>query len=229
MASMSSLSRELEQLRRPPGTAEHPGLVCSELQRDHPQLPDGEYWIDPNQGCARDALRVFCNFTAGGQTCLYPDKKFETVKLASWSREKPGNWYSSFRRGKKFSYVDADGAPVSAVQLTFLSLLSAGARQTFTYLCQNSAAWLDAAAGDHGRALRFRGAAGQELTFNQTAAASLRVPQDDCRLRKGQAKTVLEFSAAQGRFLPLLDVAAADFGQPSQKFGFQLGPVCFSS
>lgn len=23
------------------------------------------------------------------------------VKLASWSREKPGDWYSTFRRGKK--------------------------------------------------------------------------------------------------------------------------------
>lgn len=23
------------------------------------------------------------------------------VKLASWSREKPGGWYSTFRRGKK--------------------------------------------------------------------------------------------------------------------------------
>lgn len=25
------------------------------------------------------------------------------VKMASWSREKPGNWYSTFRRGKKVS------------------------------------------------------------------------------------------------------------------------------
>lgn len=107
LASMESLSFEIEQLRRPPGTAERPGLVCKELHRSHPHLPDGEvpplprraggrgiqppahplptgsaageYWIDPNQGCARDALRVFCNFTAGGETCLYPDKKFEIV------------------------------------------------------------------------------------------------------------------------------------------------------
>lgn len=109
LASLSSLSFELEQLRRPPGTAQRPGLVCSELHRNHPHLPDGEvpplagragsrqsrpgsptpswsaageYWIDPNQGCARDALKVFCNFTAGGETCLYPDKKSETVSAS---------------------------------------------------------------------------------------------------------------------------------------------------
>ena len=42
LASMASLSFELEQLRRPPGTAERPGLVCKELHRSHPHLPDGE-------------------------------------------------------------------------------------------------------------------------------------------------------------------------------------------
>lgn len=83
----------------------------------------------------------------------------------------------------QFSYVDADGSPVSVVQLTFLKLLSATARQSFTYFCQNSAAWLDEAAGDYGRSLRFLGANGEELSFNQTAAATITVPYDGCRVR----------------------------------------------
>lgn len=151
----------------------------------------------------------------------------------------------------QFSYVDADGNPVSPVQLTFLSLLSAGAQQNFTYLCQNSAAG----------GLRFQGTWGGELSVNHTApaaAASLRVSRDDCRvrgsfawdwgwgrcpllcapphpaplylqLRKGQAQTELQLSSSHSRFLPLLDVASPDFGQANQKFGFLLGPVCFSS
>ena len=151
---------------------------------------------------------------------------------------------------------------MSVVQLTFLKLLSATARQSFTYTCQNSAAWLDEAAGDHGRSARFLGANGEELSFNQTAAATIKVPSDGCRvrkragtgqigggdtcdyspppdshtirvfpcqLRKGQSKTLFEFSSSRVGFLPLLDVAAADFGQTNQKFGFELGPVCFSS
>lgn len=49
------------------------------------------------------------------------------------------------------------------------------------------------------------------------------------QLRKGQAKTVLQLRSSRPGFLPLLDVAASDFGQANQKFGFELGPVCFSS
>lgn len=229
VASLNSLSVELEQLQRPPGTAEHPGLICHELHRHHPHLPDGHYWIDPNQGCSQDAFKVFCNFTAGGETCLYPDKKFETVKLASWSKEKPGGWYSTFRRGKKFSYVDADGSPVNVVQLTFLKLLSAAAHQRFSYSCQNSVAWLDEAAGDYGRSIRFQGTNWEVLSFNQTEAAMVKVSHDGCQLRKGQAKTLFEFSSSRAGFLPLWDVAAIDFGQMNQKFGFELGPICFRS
>lgn len=84
----------------------------------------------------------------------------------------------------QFFYVDADGSPVNVVQLTFLKLLSATAHQSFTYFCQNSAAWLDEATGDHGRSLRFLGANGEELSFNQTAAATISVPYDGCRVRE---------------------------------------------
>lgn len=43
----------------------------------------GDYWIDPNQGCNRDSIKVYCNFTADGETCLYPDKRIENVSLQS--------------------------------------------------------------------------------------------------------------------------------------------------
>lgn len=32
----------------------------------------GTYWIDPNLGCTADTIKVTCNFTGGGQTCLKP-------------------------------------------------------------------------------------------------------------------------------------------------------------
>ncbi|NXD88419.1 CO5A3 protein, partial [Halcyon senegalensis] len=63
----------------------------------------------------------------------------------------------------QFSYVDADGSPVPVTQLTFLRLLSAGARQNFTLNCQHVAAWYDAGTGTFARALRFRGANDEEL------------------------------------------------------------------
>lgn len=55
------------------------GLVCV-------PPPVGEYWIDPNQGCSRDSFKVFCNFTKGAETCLYPSKSISTVSVftRSW-------------------------------------------------------------------------------------------------------------------------------------------------
>lgn len=49
MASLNSLSLELQQLQRPLGTAESPGLMCHELHRNHPHLPDGEVQVLPER------------------------------------------------------------------------------------------------------------------------------------------------------------------------------------
>lgn len=32
----------------------------------------GYFWIDPNLGCPADAIKVYCNFTAGGESCVPP-------------------------------------------------------------------------------------------------------------------------------------------------------------
>lgn len=96
----------------------------------------------------------------------------------------------------QFSYVDADGSPVNVVQLTFLKLLSAAAHQRFTYSCQNSVAWLDEAAGDHRRSIRFRGTNWEELSFSQTAAATVKVSHDGCRVSHGAGGCRVEREAS---------------------------------
>lgn len=45
--------------------------------------------------------------------------------------------------------------------------------------------------------------------------------------RKGSSRTVLEVATPRLEQLPLLDLRVVDFGEAGQRFGFQLGPVCF--
>lgn len=225
-ASLNSMKTEVELMRKPLGTFESPARTCKELMLCHPDYKDGEYWIDPNQGCHRDSIRVFCNFTAEGETCLHPDKRFETVKLAAWNKEKPGSWYSQYRKGKQFSYIDTEGNPVPVVQMTFLKLLSATAMQTFTFSCQNSIGWYDMSNHNHQHALRFRGSNDEEMT--QDKSPFITALYDGCQTRKGLDTTVLQINSPRSELLPLIDVAISDFGSNNQKFGFHVGTVCFS-
>lgn len=51
------------------------------LMFSSPSAPcPGEYWIDPNQGCSRDSFKVYCNFTAGGETCIFPSQEIQEVR-----------------------------------------------------------------------------------------------------------------------------------------------------
>lgn len=225
-ASLTSMKTEVELMRKPLGTFESPARTCKELMMIQHGYRDGDYWIDPNQGCHRDSIKVFCNFTAEGETCLYPDKRIETVKLAAWNKEKPGSWFSQYRKGKQLQYSDSDGNPVHVVQLTFLKLLSATARQTFTYSCQNSAGWFDSTTRSHQHAIRFRGSNDEEMS--QAKNPFIQATHDGCQFRKGQERTVLEIDSPRAELLPVIDVAPSDFGSSNQKFGFHVGPVCYN-
>lgn len=71
----------------------------------------------------------------------------------------------------QFSYVDAAGQPLGVVQLSFLRLLSISAHQNFTYHCRHSAAWHSPGSpslGGYQRALRFRGANEDELSYDNS-------------------------------------------------------------
>ncbi|PNI31315.1 COL24A1 isoform 3, partial [Pan troglodytes] len=59
-------------IKNPLGTRDNPARICKDLLNCEQKVSDGKYWIDPNLGCPSDAIEVFCNFSAGGQTCLPP-------------------------------------------------------------------------------------------------------------------------------------------------------------
>ncbi|CAL8324019.1 unnamed protein product, partial [Boreogadus saida] len=223
--SLNNLKQDIERMKYPMGTQNNPARTCKDLQLAHPEFPDGEYWIDPNQGCSGDSLKVFCNFTAGGETCIYPDKKSNGVKISSWPKENPGSWFSEFKRGQMLSYVDSEGSSIHEVQMTFLRLLTASARQNFTYSCHQSVAWHDQAAGGHERALRFLGANDEEMSYENNPY--IKALSDGCATRKGYGKTVLEINTPKIDQVPIVDLMVTDFGDPNQKFGFEVGPVCF--
>lgn len=83
----------------------------------------------------------------------------------------------------QFSYVDVEGNPVLVTQLTFLRLLSAVARQNFTLLCQNTAAWYEADTRSHMKALHFRAFNDVELMHNSTDTP-IHALYDGCQVRE---------------------------------------------
>ncbi|TNN47180.1 Collagen alpha-1(XXIV) chain [Liparis tanakae] len=122
------LSGVIESIKTPLGTRENPARVCKDLLDCHHRLRDGWFWIDPNLGCTSDAFKVFCNFTAGGSTCLHPVASNKMV----------------FDVGK--------------VQMKFLHLLSAEASHSVTLHCLNDPPHgAVGAAPPQNAALRFRG------------------------------------------------------------------------
>ncbi|XP_013913800.1 PREDICTED: collagen alpha-1(XXIV) chain [Thamnophis sirtalis] len=121
------LSNLLHSIKNPLGTRDNPARICRDLLNCERKVSNGKYWIDPNIGCPSDAIEVFCNFTAGGQTCLSP---VSVTKL-------------EFNIGK--------------VQMNFLHLLSSEATHTITVHCLNTPVWKTNELHDQKPSLIFKG------------------------------------------------------------------------
>ena len=99
-SSIYSMRQELERMRKPVGTRENPVRTCKDLHYGHPQFTDGWYWIDPNLGMSDDAVYVFCNMTADGETCVFPDIHSAQMPNIPWRKENDRtDWYSNLRGG----------------------------------------------------------------------------------------------------------------------------------
>ncbi|KAG9354263.1 hypothetical protein JZ751_012387 [Albula glossodonta] len=125
----------------------------------------------------------------------------------------------------QLSYMDSEGNPIGVVQMTFLRLLSASARQNLTYNCYQSVAWHDSDADTYDKAIRFLGSNDEEMSYDNNPY--IRAVVDGCALKKGYEKTVLEINTPKVEQVPFVDIMFNDFGGASQKFGFEVGPVCF--
>ncbi|KAH7981508.1 hypothetical protein HPB49_024929 [Dermacentor silvarum] len=223
-ANVYIMRREIEQIRRPVGSQPNPSRSCRDLKLAYPDTPDGWYWVDPNLGVPDDAVRAYCGMRAGGETCVFADGGEDSVRIARW--EKPSShaadngslsWFSQLKGGFRVGY-----RTVGDVQLRFLGLLSTGAYQNFTFVCNNVNAWYSQRTKDHAHALRFRGRNAALISFEKNSPT---VPVDDCQYRDG--KTVFVFKTKEPAILPIVDFQPSDFGGEHQSFGFEIGPVCF--
>ena len=92
---VNHLNTTLTLHMKPDGTRRFPAPSCCYLKENYPNvesgmssclglgggtlllfMPSGPYWIDPNGGCEKDAVEVWCDFTnASCQSCVDPVKK----------------------------------------------------------------------------------------------------------------------------------------------------------
>lgn len=81
----------------------------------------------------------------------------------------------------QLSYVDAEGNPIGVVQMTFMRLLSAAARQNMTYNCYQSVAWYDQERDNYDKAIHFLGSNDEEMSYDNNPY--IRALLDGCAVR----------------------------------------------
>jgi collagen type V/XI/XXIV/XXVII alpha len=208
-------------MKEPMGTAENPARSCKDLSLCHPEYSDGQYFIDPNGGCAKDAIQVDCKMSGSGieqgVTCIKPQESY--AKQQKWNKEVPGSWFSEYQRGFKIDYNVTDP------QFKFLRLLSSKATQKFTYDCTNSVGWFDEATGSYDSAVQLMGY--DDAIMGYSSSETRFEVEDTCSGAKGTGRVEIDFDTRDVDVLPIKDFRAYDFGEKNQRFGFDLSEVCF--
>lgn len=222
---IEAISNQVQSLitcRRFLGTRRHPARTCRDLKQLEPNVTNGHFWIDPNDGPADDAIQVYCDFHLNA-TCIHPKKgKTENKK---WFFGPDGyKWFA-----KEFDDLPQFVYDCDPIQLTFLRLLSNRAKQIITYHCLNSSAWFKQSTGNYEYSIKLKAENGIEIHAQGTKKYKPTILLDECKIKDGTwRRTILEVNTSKTHRLPINDVAVHDVGDAGEEFGLEIGPVCFS-
>jgi len=214
------LKVSFEKYTKPSGDKNAPARTCRDLAVAHPELPSGDYWIDPNQGDTKDSILVFCDMPKRA-TCVRP-KPDKTKHVTYLGKPRAEVWFSEMDSGFQFTYKSDSN------QLTFLQLLSTHGGQNMTYHCRNSVATYDANERSYKKALKILGWNDIEINAQGKKRFKYEVTEDECKSRADNwAKTVIGFETDKPNRLPFVDVGVFDIGEPNQQFYIEIGMACF--
>lgn len=198
-------------IKAPQGKAKtNPARSCKDVFLNNVEAESGYYWVDPNLGCQKDAIQVYCEAETGA-TCV-PSTNNVVSNMTWYVGKTKRAFFSSMNGGDKFAYIE------DSTQMTFLRLLSTSARQTVTYFCKNV----------QGNPI-FLSSSDVELVDDQDSKFNYRTLEDGCSSSSSQwGKSVYEYETKKTTRLPIVDFAPGEVGSESQMFGLEMGPVCFS-
>jgi len=186
------------------GSKDEPAESCADLFQMKPTLKSGDYWIDPNAGSAHDAVLVHCNATTY-ETCIWP--KVPNVDSQEYNGNNKYVWVN-----REVNQEDQIAYAASHIQIKMLRVKSERVRQNITYNCFNSNA-------------KLRVLTDKDETSNIKDLAD--VVSDECKLKDNTwRRSVFEIDTDDLETLPVQDIAIK--ASANEKFGFNVGPVCFS-
>lgn len=205
--------------KKPDGKQSSPAKTCRDLFAAHPEFTSGHYWIDPNEGDARDSILVYCDAERKA-SCILP-QPLRTKEL-HYDGDEQEVWLGELKDGMKISYK------ADSNQIGFLQLLSASASQNITYHCRNSVAYYNKEKNSYRQSLKFLAWNDAELTARGPQRLRYEALQDDCQHRTAHyGQSVLGYSTDKPMRLPIIDIAIRDVGETHQQFWIEIGAVCF--
>jgi len=219
--TLAGLLETVDKEVKPVGTLDKPARTCRELFQSWTHLKSGNYFIDPNEGAAADAILASCNRETM-ETCINAADSFKVEKKNYMQSEDGYKWIvGDLNEGSEIAYK------MDVPQMKLLQSLSTSARQTFTYHCKNSFA-LEGTDNP----LKFMTDDQEEETLNikvESRKLAYDIIHDDCKTKTWTwANTTIEVKSNIPEQLPILDVAAHDIGGAEEELGLEVGPVCFS-